>query len=177
MSKKNKKPQKPDWMPPSMYEHCTIKFSYKLTNCPGCDQEFQIPMKVHQHSYEYVVHVVEECAKYKELNLITECKECHFKFPTQHGYHLHESLVHSTKPGWMPASIFKRRNQKCPTVSVSCPGCGCELKRRKTGTYLMSDYIHMIEECEGYKKLGRIKTCNKCDCKFINSISFSKHKC
>ena len=97
-------------------------------NCPGCDQMFQWPKANCQSSFEYVVHVIEECAKYKELNLITECQECNFKFPTQQSYHHHESLVHSTKPDWMPSTIYKSRNLKGPTESVPCPGCGSQLQ-------------------------------------------------
>ena len=127
---------------------------------------------------EHHVHVVEECVKYKELNLITECEECNFKFPTPQGYHHHESMFHSRKPDWMQANVYKRRNFKVPMKSVPCPGCGQELKKTvKEGWYRVTDYIHMIEECEGYKKLDRIKTCNECKCKFISSNAFGQHKC
>ena len=148
--------------------------SFNLKKCPGCDQMF---VNHCQSSFEYVVHVIEECDKYKELDLITECRECNFKFPTQRVYNQHESNSHSSKPDWMPASTFRRRNTKGAMESVPCRGCNQELKKIKKGVYRVSDYIHMIEECDGYKKLGRIKTCNNCKCKFINSIGFSHHKC
>ena len=177
---KNKKPPKPDWMPSAFYANSTTIMSScpsKSKNCPGCDQVFQVPKLRHKFSFEYQVHVVEECVKYKELNLITECKECNLKFSTQQGYNMHETLAHSTKPDWMTTKMFGKRNSRGLKKSVPCPGCGQELERVNGGGYRMSDYIHMIEECEGYKKLGRIKTCRNCSYKFINSQSFKRHKC
>ena len=174
----NKKPPKPDWMSPALYNNSTTMMSSsKFKNCLGCGQVFRSLRAGDHFSFEYQVHVVEECVKYKELNLITECKECNFKFVTKRSYHHHETLVHSRKPDWMSARLFSLRNAKGPKESVPCPGCGQELERRKGRGYRMSDYIHMIEECEGYKKLDRIKTCRNCSCKFINSKSFKKHKC
>ena len=174
----NEKPPKPDWMSPASYAHSTtIKSSSKFKNCLGCGQVFR-RMRGDHLSFEYLVHVVEDCVKYKELNLITECKECNFKFATKRSYYLHETLGHSRKPDWMSANTYKLRNLKDPKVSVLCPGCGLVLKRgTQCNVYRMSDYIHMIEECEGFKKLDRIKTCRNCSCKFINSKSFKLHKC
>ena len=165
-------------MSPAMYLNSRRKIiSSNFKNCPGCDRMFPWPILKRQSSFDYLVHVIEECDKYKELNLITECKRCNFTFPTVQSCHQHESVVHSSKPDWMLARTFSRRNTKDAMESVPCPGCNQELKKIKTGTYRLSDYIHMIEECEDYKKLGRIKTCHRCKCKFINSNAFSHHKC
>ena len=178
-SRKNGKPPKPNWMSETTYSKSVgiYKSGFRLKNCPGCNQVFQTPMAISQSSFEYLVHVIEECVKYKELNLITECEECNLKFPTQKSYHLHESMNHSTKPQWMTAHLFSKRNRAGPWISVPCPGCSRELKRVRKGIYRLSDYVHMVEDCEGYKKLDRIKTCRKCNCKFINSNSFRQHKC
>ena len=130
-ARKNGKPPKPNWMSSTMYRNATgnVKTGLKFKNCPGCDQVFQIPMSRFQSSFEYVVHVVEECVKCKELNLIKECKKCNFKFPSQQGYHRHETRFHSRKPDWMPANLYMKRNSDGPMKCSPCPGCGQELKR------------------------------------------------
>ena len=130
---KNEKPPRPHWMSPAMYQNATTKIiSFNFKNCPGCDQMFPVrPTIKCQSSFEYLVHVVEECVKYKELNLITECGECNFKFPSKKGYNIHESAFHSSKPDWMATSIFSKiRKLKGPIESVPCPGCNHELKRK-----------------------------------------------
>ena len=87
---------KPDWMTPATYANSTtIMSSSKSKNCLGCGQVFRSLRAGYHLSFEYLVHVIEECVKYKELNLITECKECNLKFPTKRSYHHHETLVHS----------------------------------------------------------------------------------
>lgn len=174
------RPPKPDWMVPSMYAK-GFRIGNNHKKCPGCGKQF--PVASHdRYSFNYLVHMIENCSAYRDLNLITECHECHYKFPNQALCFEHVTRNHSMpKPKWMTRECFKKGNNasRLKTKPVPCHGCGKEL-RKVLGlrpVYRFKDYVHMIEQCPQYKKLNLIKTCDKCDCKFINPIAFSKHKC
>ena len=175
------RPAKPDWMSVSTYQKSLGHFkpeSGKFTSCLGCQKEFHRGLTKQKSSYQYLVHCIEDCDKYKELNLIRECNECNYKFLNSYSSSHHETRYHSKRPVWMAKNTYQDRNQKRVWNQVPCLGCGRMLNYcKKNQACMVKDYIHMIEECHGYKKHGMIRECKKCKCKFINNRAICAHKC
>lgn len=171
------KRSKPDWMSPMMYNSSFRKTDSSKT-CLGCRMVF--PATSGRWSFEHLIHMIEDCLEYKILNLIKECHECHYKFPNKTSLHKHVTVTHFPieKSLWMTDPVYKWSrvvaDGRC--TPSPCRGCGKVMKARN-GSYRTEDYVHMIEECEKYKELGLIRTCNKCDCKFIDPSSLKGHKC
>lgn len=169
---------RPDWMPQSTYKNA---FRAKIGSkpCPGCGKN--LPLIESRHpSFEYLIHVVEECSPC--LNIVKECKECNFKFVSSKSLNRHLTSKHSStdKPDWMTKKIFVNSKiaSRKSNISVPCQGCGRELERVKgNGSYRFEDYVHMVEECEEYKKLQLIRTCKRCKGKFISTKAYGNHKC
>lgn len=170
------RPPKPYWMTACAYRHAFGK-QVGLKPCPGCGKHFPI-VKGGNQSFEFLIHVVEQCSRCE--NVVKECKECNFKFVTNEALSRHITARHPSmkKPEWIAETTFVRGKiaSRRSNVSTACCGCGKELKKLR-GSYRLEDYIHMIEECEKYKKLRLITTCNLCKCKFINKNAYTSHKC
>ena len=63
---------------------------------------------------------------------------------------------------------------------VKCPGCQLEFRAKiysyHQKVYTLDYYVHCMEECEEYRKLGLISECSKCKLKFLNKHSLGIHK-
>lgn len=98
--------QKPKWMSETMYSRCftSAAASCNSKECPGCGKVFLNSSKTEKNgvstvqrlSLEYVIHVIEDCDKYKDLNLIRECKICNIKFISPQSYQVHFGMLHKS---------------------------------------------------------------------------------
>ena len=63
---------------------------------------------------------------------------------------------------------------------VKCPGCQLEFRAKiysyRKKIYTLDYFVHCMEECEEYRKLGLISECSKCKLKFLNKRALSNHK-
>lgn len=176
---KSRIPARKYWMSKGTYEH-SLNHSRMICSevCPGCHQVFEKAKSINgSYSYAFLVHLIEECQRYKQLNLIAECNECNYKFINRTRYIMHESKCHSNRPSWMLKSIYARTHRQVAYKSVPCLGCGKELKKSvKSNFYRLQDYTHMMEECDGYQALNLIRQCDRCGCKFLNSKGLLRHQ-
>ena len=83
------------------------------------------------------------------------------------------------KPSWMSKKFFDSVLIKGEhTINEPCLGCGKMLKQnRETSRYRLEDYIHMIEDCEEYRRLDLIQECEDCNCKFLLDNAYLFHDC
>ena len=70
--------------------------------------------------------------------------------------------------------------EKRCNAMVKCPGCQLEFRARINShhrkTYTLDYYVHCMEECEEYRKLGLISECSKCKLNFLNKHSLGIHR-
>ena len=63
---------------------------------------------------------------------------------------------------------------------VKCRGCQLEFRAKiepdHRKVFTLDYYVHCMEECEEYRKLGLISECSKCKLKFLNKQSLATHK-
>lgn len=180
---------KPAWMSQQIF-HTAQSGSISKTrveSCPGCNKKFAKRFYGGKHliTFEYYVHCIEKCEKYKELNLSAECFECKLKFLTTKGLQLHNVKIHRSAVDysrhWMTKEVINSSSMgmHCNTT-VNCLGCDKEFPARRARAQIRyrRDYlVHCIEECEEYKKLGLIWNCKHCDCKFLSKQSLGNHRC
>lgn len=82
------------------------------------------------------------------------------------------------KPRWMSYSLFARSCRRGRPTVVWCAGCAKRFdaiyqsgQRSKPVEY----YVHCIEECAEYKKLGLISECVVCKFKYTHPGALEKH--
>lgn len=83
--------QKPKWMTKGTFRHSKVVSKSSQTTpipCHGCGQELQ--MKSTRYRTEDYVHMIEECEKYQQLELIRTCKTCKCKFINQNAIGTHK---------------------------------------------------------------------------------------
>lgn len=179
---------KPAWMPQKTFNHTRygVPSLTQFISCLGCDKKFakNSTGRECRHPFEYYVHCIEKCEKYKELNLISDCFECKLKFVTPRCLQNHKNLYHPLgeeyRRNWMSGVLVKKcsMNMICNTT-VNCPGCDEQFQAKQTRKQIYNrlDYlVHCIDECEEYKKLGLIRQCEKCNCKFLNNLGLLQHR-
>ncbi|KAI1287803.1 hypothetical protein HDE_09863 [Halotydeus destructor] len=166
--------------------------SYNATiACKGCSKTFpcsQYARECHP-AKSYYVHCIKFCPQYAQLGLIRKCDKCRLSFidPKNLGNHLlhhhrqeRVELI-SKKPDWMSFITLKNiMTFASYTDSTPCKGCGKMLsciRRGRHSQYSLEFYIHCIEECDEYKKLGLIARCDRCQYVFINAQALRNHKC
>ena len=72
-------------------------------------------------------------------------------------------------------SVFVPRKAGLQFTIRSCKGCGQQFKTNKNGHSLSPFYEHCIRDCEEYKKLNLIRSCDNCQLVFVNSMSYGIH--
>ena len=84
------------------------------------------------------------------------------------------------KPAWMNDAVYETLRKKTPAGAKECPGCGeWIIVPKAIGKTVkgLQYYIHTIQECKEYKKLGLITKCNKCKGTFPDPRSYNNHGC
>lgn len=194
---------KPDWMTDDIYKNA-IKISSNRVQirCPGCDEEFSGNEKIENGikkvvypELNYYTHCITSCDSYKQLHLIRQCSQCKCLFlnPVSLGNHKSNCKHHQPDHGfttdkfyrdWLPRSVVKQQNMDRNYKSfVNCKGCDEQFPANEHFSnghrivYPRIDfYIHCIEQCEQFKALNTVQTCEACSCKFISSQAFIAHK-
>lgn len=180
--------RKPSWMVQTIFKNsrCGVMSETKFSSCPGCHTKFA---KISANgkdklTFDYHVHCIEECEKYKELNLIAECYECKVKFLSPRCVQRHISIHHQNAENysreWMTNNVLNNSSMgQTYDTTVNCPGCDKDFpaKQKRNQLRYRRDYlVHCIEECGAYKELGLIAQCEICDCKFLSNNNLKVHK-
>lgn len=166
--------------------------SYNATvACKACGQQFPSSQyaKESHPSRAYYVHCIKQCPAYARLKLTRKCHKCRLEFidPKNLGNHLlhhhrQERLdLISRKPDWMSYVTLKNiMTFASYSDTTPCKGCGKLLsciRRGRHSQYSLEFYVHCIEECPDYARLGLISQCPVCRYVFINSQALRNHKC
>lgn len=169
--------------------------------CPACGDAFaaHIADDKTYHAQEYYRHCIVECDRYKELGLIKKCSECKLLFINANSRRIHTAhhnpsrrhqlrtrgLRHKPdKPSWMCTATYDYARlvtaSSTATASVACAGCGKEFKARETAKAKQPElafFVHVIDQCEDYRKLQLTRDCSECNCSFHNLYAYIAHKC
>ena len=172
------------FIPKSSY-HVTLSHSFESIHCKGCGKSFKRASTHHEPGY--YVHCINECEKYRSLGLIKECHSCKLSFiNTNSGrYHpcFNQRYKAPIKPDWMTRSTFLTAlmsTNASNKIDTKCPGCARTFKvatyGKNGGIRHSYEYIvHVVSECDAYKRLGHIKQCEKCSCLFMNQKALKGH--
>lgn len=120
--------------------------------------------------------------------LIRVCVHCDLKFVTASSLRKHNHLHHrqrreqlvADRPKWMAKETMKKTAMYSTFPDPSpCQGCGALFPsyRGSNGTvHSLAYYEHCLTQCPEYRALGRLRTCPRCDCLFLNSRTFGWHQ-
>ena len=159
--------------------------------CLGCSVRFAIAFDT-KSLLRFNTHCIRECEKYKKLSLIVKCDNCQLLFVNKKSFSAKHrsyngkcSLMsrHQNKPDWAPKSAKdwnQMHLQRRWNTSVSCIGCARTFKAFKnvanyTKVKEIAYYEHCFDECEEYKELDLICSCQNCGRKFLNTSSLALH--
>ena len=160
-----------------------------IRSCKGCGQQFKTTCNG-SSLIPFYEHCIRNCEQYKRLNLIRSCEACRLLFVNSYSYGIHVnsdlkcelSQRHRDKPDWAPKSVKQWNAMNCRrqwNTSTNCLGCGQQFRARKSpsGGLIkeMAYYRHCFDECEEYKKLNKICSCDDCRRKFLNGHALNKH--
>lgn len=92
------------------------------------------------------------------------------------------TLYDGNRPIWMDSLLYERsidmtgrnKDELMVVRSVTCKGCGLPFVKVDGRTDL-AFYIHCIDQCDDYKKLGLIRRCEPCGLKFHNKTEWKCH--
>lgn len=128
-------------MPLGTYTCSINRLGARTKICPRCHKVVLMPTAMKSHSFQYIVHVIQECEEYKELNLIRECKICNYKCMNDQAYNAHESMNLSSRPKWS-ISCRSYKYTKCLLKESNCREAHNVLF--KTGFYFTIDsFVHI----------------------------------
>lgn len=134
----------------------------------------------------YYEHCIRDCEEYKKLDLVRKCVKCKLLLlnPRSYGNHLKKYHNSNAKPQWMTHSTYVRASiaSNNPNSTINCPACEKKFKAINSASAKRTQrevayYVHLIEECDEYKKLNKIRECGNFHCKFINSFTYKVHSC
>lgn len=111
--------EKPDWMSESTYYSSTRvdKMRKSIMKCIACKKKFKtkyislVKKNASYPEFDFYVHYMNKCKKYRKLDLIAECEECPLKYIEKHMLEEHIKQCHC-KTG--------RPSRGCATPT-SCP--------------------------------------------------------
>lgn len=177
------KPTKPNWMSKSLYYKSLFRYKPKSNSfikCPGCRKKFSLGKSYQRLSFQYLVHCIEECDKYKQLNLLQECFKCEGMFLNRHFKNMHKcEITKRIKPHWMTKSVYRQilfRFKPELNSFLTCPGCQKQFERGQAKRRIsLQYYVHCIEDCDKYKELDLIRECTKCKYKFLHQDAYQRH--
>lgn len=179
------KQPRPIWMSQIIYQLSTSSASYsEKFKCIGCDKKFKA-RKARGSTFpelDGVIHCVEKCDQFKKKGGIFTCVKCGLKYINRTEYELHVGTMHDetpSKPKWMSNKIYEESFVKFkPNTTLKCPGCDLEFEAYKRGRYTMPSYylyVHSIDDCIDCDLGGLLRTCTKCQKKFMRDYGFNNH--
>lgn len=168
--------RKPAWMEDLTFQQATrqyIKFNHFI-HCEGCKDKFT--SYKNQEDGKLIpellfhIHRVEQCRPFKEL-----CeKRVARKAPV-----IKRAKLDSELPSWMPVNLLVESTLGNFPEIVYCKGCQRRFKARidpNSGFVPELDYyIHCIERCLAFRKLGLSRGCKDCDLKFLTAGELWHH--
>lgn len=155
-------------------------------NCRGCNFQFDAKNhKLKRPSLDFYVHCITECPEYAQLNLIAECRPCGFKFLTRKSAKRHfTSGFHRFREfrrDYIPNDLVSTNNDDSKfTKTSTCLGCRRKYPaepRGKVNIPRIDFYVHCVEECSKFAKLGLLTKCKTCPLVFLSKGMADEHFC